>query len=166
METDDYVDVRQSNAQPIKARDSVVRGLVPVIAALALLGIGVGVVALTKVPSTSKTNREVRLLTRRLTQADAQIAALKTASTHAANQGNFATLQGDVGNLRVTVASMNSKLHQYGICVPELMTYMNGLTPNYSYVTDGNGDRLATDPITLSSGSQISSNCTKLLYGG
>lgn len=164
METD--FDDTQSSANPVKARDSVLRGLMPVVAALALLGIGVGVFAVTKVPSTSRTDRELRLLSHRLAQADAQIAALKTASTHTANQGNVAALQADVGNLRVTVARDDSKLHQYGICVPELMTYVNGLTPSYSYVTDGNGDRLATDPITISSGSQISSNCTKLLYGG
>lgn len=159
-------DVIEPDVKAVRAADSVVRGLIPVILVLALGGIGVGVLALLTTPSTSRTDHEVRVLTRELAHARTQIAALKAASTKAANRGNVASLQTDVGDLQTTVAGLQSKVHQYGICVPELMTYVTDLTASYSWVSDGNGDRLVTDPVTISSGSQISSNCTKMLYGG
>jgi hypothetical protein len=96
---------------------------------IGLGGVGLGTAALERPRSTSSSPSVSRL--------EAEIAALRTELAAAMAEGSRST----------------AKLTKFSTCVPELMNYVNGLTPEVT----GNG-------FFLSPRSQISSYCSPVFY--
>lgn len=124
----------------------------PIIAVLALGGIGVGVYALTKDPSLSSLRGDVRTLRADLASENREIATLKTSTADAATAGNVSTLQN-------SVSSVQNTMRMYKVCIPELQQQINGMTVQ----TSNNGGYL-TDAY-LQNPTIVSSDCTKFLNG-
>ncbi len=147
--------------------------LLPFVTLVAVGGIAVGVLALTKAPPSTGTLSDQILSDQSALQADTtllrhdraaiarltrQVAGLRNASTQAASVENLSALQGAVTNI-------DNTLNRYAVCVPQMMRYVNGIRPTGSWVQGTNGNRLLTYPISVISRVPISSACSWVLYG-
>jgi len=142
------------------------RLLLPIVAVVALVGVGIGIFSIVSAPQTTTLRHAVTTLQIQLKSANAQIAtdhgqivtdhgqiaALQSSLVHTASQGNVAQLQGNVGRLQTQMGTLL-------ICIPQLQQEIGGLNVNTSntagYLTSA----------FLSNSTIISSNCTKLLTG-
>jgi hypothetical protein len=133
---------------------------------LAVVGVGLGLFALTNQPSTAPLQQQIDALKAVEASQHQQIAALqaetqnlKVATAGAATAGNMAALQTSVGGLSHTMAGVQGDLSTLHICLPELNQEVNGLNIN----TANTGGYLTSAYLT--NPTIVSSNCTKFLTG-
>jgi hypothetical protein len=149
--------------------------VLPVVGMFALIGVGLGLFALSSEPSTAPLQRQVSVLKATATAQRQEIAALKTetaslkvATAGAATAGNMTALQTNVGALSKTVTGVQSDLSQVHTCLPELDQEVNTLGVNTStgsiLLNDGTTDTFLTDAY-INNPTVISNNCTKFLTG-
>jgi hypothetical protein len=144
-----------------------------IIGVLAVVGVGLGLFALTNQPSIAPLQQQIDGLKavnasqhQEIAAQHQQIAALKTdtatlkaATASAATAGNLTALQTSVSGLATTMKGVQGDLGTLHICLPELNQEVNGLNVNTfntgGYLTDA----YLTNPTI------ISTNCTKFLTG-
>jgi hypothetical protein len=133
---------------------SSVRGtfLLPVIAVVAIIGVGLSAVSLGTKPSTTSLTSQVKTLHEQLAaadnsiaKADKSIATLQSASAQAATTGNVSKLQ--------------TQLSALTLCVPQLSSEVGALN-----IQDNTQNGYMTSAY-IQSPTIISSNCTKTLNG-
>jgi hypothetical protein len=145
------------------------------IGVLAVVGVGLGLFALTNQPSTAPLQRQINALKAVDTSQHQQIAALQTdtatlkaATASAATAGNLTALQTSVGGLTHTMAGVQGDLTTMHTCLPELSQEVNTLNVNTStggvVLGDGTTDTFLTSAY-INNPTVISTNCTKFLTG-
>ena len=145
-----------------------------IVGVLAVVGVGLGLFALTNQPSTAPLQRQINALKAVDASQHQQIATLQTetatlkATASAATTGNLTALQTSVGGLSHTVAGMQGDLSTLHICLPELnqeVTTLNVNTGTGSILLgDGTTDTFLTSAY-INNPTVISTNCTKFLTG-
>lgn len=146
---------------------------VPFVALIALGGVAVGVLALTKTPPSTRwlgaqLAGDKSALQAATTQLEAdrsaiarlnrEVATLRRASAHTARAADVTALQGSLSNI-------DTVLNRYSLCFPQMMRYVNGIQPSGAWVQDHKGDKLLTYPLSVSSDVQISGACAWLFNG-
>jgi hypothetical protein len=133
--------------------------LLPIVAVVALAGLGTGIAAIASAPQTTTLQQQVKTLqahakTASVQSADAraQIATLQSSLSHSATQDNVTTLQTSVGRLQNQIVTML-------ICIPQLQQEMGGLS-----VQTANNSGWLTEAY-LQNPTIISQNCSKMLSG-
>lgn len=137
-----------------------------IVGVLAVVGVGLGLFALTNDPSTAPLQRQVNVLKavdasqhQQIASLQTETATLKTAAASSATAGNLTALQTSVSGMSHTVAGMQGDLSTLHICIPELSQEVNGLSVN-TFNTGG----YLTDAY-INNPTIISTNCTKFLTG-
>jgi ribosomal protein L37E len=127
------------------------RTLVSIIALVAVIALGVGVVGFlaNRPKSNAPVNTQIRHLQAQLTAANHQIAA-EQATISAVKAGSQAG----------TVSSLQSQVQKFQVCVPELQQEINGLNINTSSQSGWLTSAFLQNPTI------VSSNCNKTLNGG
>jgi hypothetical protein len=149
--------------------------VVPLVGALALVGVGLGLLALTSAPSTAPLQHQLNVLRAAAVSQGQEIEALKTdtaslkvATAGAATAGNMTALQTTVGALSKTITGVQSDLSQEHTCLPELDQEVNTLGINTNtgniLLDDGTTDTFLTGAY-INNPTVISNNCTKFLTG-
>lgn len=142
---------------------------------LAIVGVGLGLFALSNQPSTAPLQRQINALKavdasqhQQIASLQTQARTLKAATASAATAGNLTALQTSVGGLSHTMAGVQSDLGTIHICLPELSQEVNtlGVSTDTGSVLLNNGgtDTFLTDAY-ISNPTVISTNCTKFLNG-
>jgi hypothetical protein len=160
---------------PVAAPPSSSRGLtvwVGVACLLALVGIAVGAVGIFEAMSAKNTDRALRAQLSslrgrvggdeaRVHQVAAEMTTIPGRATMAAAQANIAALQSQVTGQGKTISHIQGQNSTYANCIPELQTELNGLSISWSL----NPVNASSDYFNIANSSQISHDCTKLLYG-
>ena len=133
--------------------------LLPIVAVVALVAVGLGIFAIASDPQTTTLRHDVSALQIQLKTAHAQIVTLKSSSAQAASQGNVAQLQASVTQLQGKVGGLQNQTSKLITCVPQLQQELNGLN-----VTTANTNGWLTSAY-LSNQTIISQDCTKTLNG-
>jgi hypothetical protein len=119
--------------------------LVPIVAVLAIVGLGFGIYAVASKPSTGSLQHRVSMLEGELSTANQNITALQASTAQAATAGN-------VGKLEAAMSMLT-------LCLPQLQQEVGGLniqtTTQNGYMTNA----------YIQSPTIISQNCMKTLYG-
>jgi len=172
---------------PTVGWDRAQRLLLPVVAMIALVGLGTGIYAIASQPQTTTLRRETTSLTATLSRANQQISALQSSVAHAATQGNLTQLQGtvgslqhgasllrrnvgqlqgDVGQLQGSVGQLQSSVSQLKnqtsrvlSCLPQLQQQVDGLNVKTTNV----GGWLTS--ATLSNPTAVSKACAQTVFG-
>jgi len=142
---------------------------------LAVVGVGLGLFALTNDPSTAPLQRQVTVLKavdasqhQQIASLQTETATLKAATASAATAGNLTALQTSVGGLTHTMAGVQGDLSTLHVCLPELSQEVNTLGVNTStggvVLNDGTTDTFLTSAY-INNPTVISTNCTKFLTG-
>jgi hypothetical protein len=146
-----------------------------VIGVLAVVGLGLGLFALTNQPSTAPLQRQINALKavnasqhQQIASLQSRTAALKAATAGAATAGNLTALQTSVSGLSHTMAGVRGDLGQLHTCLPELSQEVGALNVNSSTQSltlgDGSVDTFLTSAY-LNNPTVISTTCTKVLAG-
>ncbi len=160
---------------PVAAPPSSSRGLtvwVGVACLLALVGIAVGALGITEAMSAKNTGRTLRAQLSslrgrvggdetRVHQVATEMTTIPGRATMAAAQTNIAALQSQVTGQGKTISHIQDQNSTYANCIPELQTELNGLSISWSL----NPVNASSDYFNIANSSQISHDCTKLLYG-
>jgi hypothetical protein len=145
------------------------------IGVLAVVGVGLGLFALTNQPSTAPLQRQVNALKlvdaaqhRQIASLRTETATLKAATASAATAGNLTALQSSVGGMATTMKGVQGDLSTLHTCLPELSQEVNTLGVNTDtgsvLLNNGNTDTFLTDAF-INNPTVISTNCTKFLTG-
>jgi hypothetical protein len=146
-----------------------------IVGVLAVVGVGVGLFALTSDPSTAPLQRQVNVLKavdasqhQQIASLQTEAASLKAATAGAATAGNMTALQTSVSGLSKTVVGVQGDISQLHTCLPELDQEVNtlGINTNTGSVllNDGTSDTFLTSAY-INNPTVISNNCTKFLTG-
>lgn len=146
-----------------------------IVGVLAVVGVGLGLFALTNQPSTVPLQRQINALKavdasqrQEIASLQTDTATLKAATASAATAGNLTALQTSVGGLTHTMAGVQGDLSTLHICLPELDQEVGALNINTStggvVLGDGTTDTFLTNAY-ISNPTVISTNCTKFLTG-
>lgn len=126
--------------------------LVPLIAVIAIAGIGLGGAALATRPSTTTLTTQLRSLRQDLATADKSLAtadksitALQSSSAQAATSGNVSKLQSQLASLKMCIPQLQQEVGNLGIS----SSTQNGWLTSAS----------------IQNSTIISSDCSKTLYG-
>jgi uncharacterized protein HemX len=137
-----------------------------IVAVLALAGIGLGAMALSKDQSTSSLQRQVNALQAELAIGHSALTTLQASSAHAPTarnvrqiKGNVSQIQGNVSQIQDSVLRLQNQLRGFTLCIPQLHQEVTGL--NIQGSTHGGFIRTAfiQDP------TRISQACAKLING-
>jgi X-X-X-Leu-X-X-Gly heptad repeat protein len=167
----------------IRAREIVL----PLIALIALAGLGSGIYAIATQPQTATLRHDVTSLKAALSSAQQQILALQTSVAHAASQGNvtqlqstvgslqhgasllrgnvgqlqggIGQLQASVGQLQGSVAQLQSQTSRLLTCLPQLQQQVDSLNVKTTNV----GGWLTS--ATLSNPTAVSKGCAQTVFG-
>jgi hypothetical protein len=144
--------------------------LIPLVGLLAVVALAVGIASFVadRPSSVGPLKVQLRQLRQELSTANRQLASDGGAisSLKASSQvGVVSNLRESVSKLNHSVSTLQSRLADVMMCIPQLTDYVDDFTASGSYVTDSNGDELEEYPVTISSGAQVSSNCTSVIYG-
>jgi hypothetical protein len=146
-----------------------------IIGVLAVVGVGLGLFALTNQPSTAPLQREINALKvvdasqhQQIATLQTETATLKVATASAATAGNMTALQTSLGGMAQTVKGVQGDLGQLHICLPELDQEVGALNLNTNtggiVLNDGTTDTFLTSAY-INNPTVISTNCTKFLTG-
>ena len=146
-----------------------------IIGVFAVVGVGLGLFALTNQPSTAPLQHQINALNavdasqhQRIASLQTETATLRAATASAATAGNLTVLQTSVGGLSHTMAGVQSDLSQLHTCLPELDQEVNTLGVNTGtgsvLLGDGTTDTFLTDAY-INNPTVISNTCTKFLTG-
>jgi hypothetical protein len=137
---------------------------------LAVAGLAVGGLGVAQALSASNTTKSLRsqlgALRARVggdeNHLRQQLTTVPGRSTMAAAQSDIAGLQDQLAGQGKTLSKLQAQDHTYANCIPELQTELNGLSINWSINTLNVGN----SSFFINNSSQISHDCSKLLYGG
>jgi hypothetical protein len=146
-----------------------------IVGVLAVVGVGLGLFALTNQPSTAPLQRQINALKavdasqhQQIASLQTEAATLKAATASAATAGNLTALQTSVGGISKTMLGVQADLSQLHNCLPELDQEVNALTINTStqsvLVGGTTTDTFLTNAY-INNPTVISNNCTKFLTG-
>ena len=146
-----------------------------IVGVLAVVGVGLGLFALTNAPSTAPLQRQVNVLKaaaesqrQEIQTLKTEAASLKAATAGAATAGNMIALQTSVGGMSKTMIGVQGDISQLHTCLPELDQEVNtlGINTNTGSVllNDGTSDMFLTSAY-INNPTVISNNCTKFLTG-
>ena len=97
----------------------------------------------------------------RLGQVAKQMTRIPGRATMAAAQSSIAATQVQLTSLSRTVHGMQGQDARYTNCIPELQTELSGLTINWTI----NAVDVSQSSFFINNASQVSHDCSKLLYG-
>jgi hypothetical protein len=146
-----------------------------IVGVLAVVGVGLGLFALTNQPSTAPLQRQINALKavdasqhQQIASLRTQTATLKAATASAATAGNLTALQTSVGGLSKSMQGVQGDLSALHNCLPELDQEVGALNVNTStgsvLLGDGTTDTFLTDAY-INNPTVISNNCNKFLTG-
>jgi hypothetical protein len=163
------------------------RLLLPMIALIALAGLGTGIYAIASQPQRTTLRHQVAWLTAASTSVEQQISVLQSSVSRAASKGNLTQLQGtvaslqhggsllrsdvgqlegdvvhlqsSVGQLQGNVSQLQSQTSKVLTCLPQLQQQLDGLTVRTTNV----GGWLTS--ATLSNPTPVSSACVQTVFG-
>jgi hypothetical protein len=124
---------------------------------LAIIGVVLGVYAISRFEPKADVNGKVGSLAAQVKTLKAQLAS---------NASKLATAQSDVQSLQNSttagqVTALKRKVQQVESCIPELQTELGGLGINWSI----NGFNANKDSFTITNPTIISTDCSSVLYG-
>lgn len=95
-------------------------------------------------------------MNRQAAKLQQQAAKLQAQQTQLNSTANAESIKG----VKQQLTQVNNTLAQYRNCVPELQTELDGLTINYNI----NWSNPGQDYFNINNGSQISNDCSRVLY--
>lgn len=132
---------------------------------LAIIGIAAGAVGVTKALNASHANNSLRgqltALQHRVSTVASQMTTIPGRATMAAVQSDVSGIKSRLAGQSKAITGLQNKAATYTNCIPEIQTELSGLTINWNIDTTN----VSNSSFGIDNSSQISHDCTKLLYG-